>query len=99
MIYIIKKALVEAFLRNDNSKYTIYGNICIAWFAIKVHVEDQYEEEIERYTNIHSERLTSFNQIQELADLTIPKLHEDIDINSCVRGSDMRYGGINYIKI
>ena len=88
---IIKKALTDAFLRNDNSKFTIYGNICISY------IMEYKDEKAERFFNVHSERLTSFNQINELTNSAVSRLEEET--TACVNNSNGTYQGVNFIKV
>ena len=63
---IVKKALTDAFIRNTNKNFYVYSNITFSYYILYEDGNEIYDEQV-RYTSIHSERLTSPEQMNQYA--------------------------------
>ena len=97
LVSIVKKALTDAYIRNMDKNLYIYSNITISYYIEYLEEDTGDYYEVERFTHIESERLTSLNQIQEFANLSLPKLIAEYE--KCVGQSGGVYKGIGLIKI
>jgi hypothetical protein len=95
MSNIIKRGITEAFLRNDNNKYYIYANIHINY--VMITNKNGEEETFNLYTNIHAERITSINQIDEYSNMAFDKFMNDLEVAKT--SSNCHFQSIEHLKI
>ena len=114
-IPIIQRALTDSFLRNDNSKFTIYGNICFSFFMTIVEHENN-----DGQRNFAEQRIRNLENAKETDEivmfmntsserLTSLNLINELSkvsldklkehISKSITTSNSTYNGMNYIKI